>query len=91
MDEVKQKGYAIEFSSSTRLDLNITTDFMDILLRSMNAWNDDYYNESKKTVVTRDRSVSGALLAAHPYYIRNSTGQNLFYWTTVGVRFNLFV
>ena len=60
---------------------------MDILLRSMNAWNEDYYNsEAKKEAVTRNRSVSGALLAAHPYYIRNSTGQNLFYWTVVGVR-----
>lgn len=53
----------------------------------MNAWNEDYYNsEAKKEAVTRNRSVSGALLAAHPYYIRNSTGQNLFYWTVVGVR-----
>jgi hypothetical protein len=84
MIDTELKGMDIAFNATQKLNINISTEFLDILFRSMKTWNDDYKQASPQTVSRKIRSGSDArlYLAAHPYYIRNYTGVDLTYWIT---------
>lgn len=55
------------------MNINLSLALVDTLLRAGATWTDDFYNKSNKKAVS-------ASLAAYPYYIKNYTGQTIWYW-----------
>ncbi len=56
----------------TPLRVNITKSFVETLLTSVEAWREQQTKSKLHTSYARD--------IFHPYYIRNETGQKLWYW-----------
>eukprot|EP01094_Clydonella_sp_ATCC50884_P020473 TRINITY_DN4260_c0_g2_i1.p1 TRINITY_DN4260_c0_g2~~TRINITY_DN4260_c0_g2_i1.p1 ORF type:complete len:3475 (-),score=1195.12 TRINITY_DN4260_c0_g2_i1:66-10490(-) len=67
---LKSQGMEVFIVAKERLSLNITRAFVETMLRAMEVWRVDFYDEAKTS------------RASHPFYIRNLSGMDCFYWLT---------
>ena len=82
------KNQSVGLVSNEKLNINITVPFVDILLRALKSWSEDYYGlpenqleqapDVTNTNITSPQSKTA--LVRSEYYIRNDTGQTLWYW-----------
>eukprot|EP01119_Soliformovum_irregulare_P017031 TRINITY_DN5016_c0_g2_i3.p1 TRINITY_DN5016_c0_g2~~TRINITY_DN5016_c0_g2_i3.p1 ORF type:complete len:2265 (-),score=532.32 TRINITY_DN5016_c0_g2_i3:78-6224(-) len=78
MGATRDGGYHYALLSNDFLNVNITLAFLHMITRSWKGWEEDFYRSSS-IGASRGGSRSSALHLS-PYYIRNDTGQTLWYW-----------
>eukprot|EP01132_Coremiostelium_polycephalum_P010884 gene10884-13334_t len=83
-------GWMVDFSSKYPLLINITKGFVDTSISTYQIWADDYYKKDNQQQpqqqiiivdqqqASQQKSIKNQI--AHPYYIKNDTGQKLWYW-----------
>jgi hypothetical protein len=69
--------YSLSVDCDSDLNINMTHSFLDMALSTLRIWHEDTHS-------------SLDVAPFSPYYLRNDTGANLFYWTSVGQDHQIF-